>query len=103
MGKGKIAAQVGHAVLGAYKKCEQSAPSAIRWWEQLGQAKVKERTLAIHFTSIQSLSLCPSPSLCIPVSLYPCIPVFLYPCTHSLLSRNSPPPLSKDHFLSLTL
>lgn len=40
MGKGKIAAQVGHAVLGAYKRCVRSAPTAIAWWEKLGQAKV---------------------------------------------------------------
>ena len=40
MGKGKIAAQCGHAVLGAYKRCRKFAPSALTWWERLGQAKI---------------------------------------------------------------
>eukprot|EP00802_Teleaulax_amphioxeia_P030418 Tamp_32978.p1 GENE.Tamp_32978~~Tamp_32978.p1 ORF type:complete len:192 (+),score=30.35 Tamp_32978:55-576(+) len=40
MGKGKIGAQCGHAVLGAYKRCRKFAPSALQWWEQLGQKKV---------------------------------------------------------------
>ena len=40
MGKGKIAAQVGHAVLGAYKKAKKNAPTAIAYWERLGQAKI---------------------------------------------------------------
>jgi len=40
MGKGKIAAQCGHATLGAYKRCQKFAPSALRWWENLGQAKI---------------------------------------------------------------
>uniref|UniRef100_A0A6T8BEQ0 peptidyl-tRNA hydrolase n=1 Tax=Cryptomonas curvata TaxID=233186 RepID=A0A6T8BEQ0_9CRYP len=40
MGKGKIAAQCGHAVLGAYKRCMRSAPSALQTWERLGQAKI---------------------------------------------------------------
>jgi PTH2 family peptidyl-tRNA hydrolase len=37
MGKGKIAAQCGHAVLGAYKRAKKSAPSALQLWERLGQ------------------------------------------------------------------
>ena len=40
MKKGKIAAQCGHAVLGAYKRCRKFAPSALTWWERLGQAKI---------------------------------------------------------------
>ena len=40
MGKGKIAAQVGHAVLGAYQAALKTVPSAVRWWERLGQAKI---------------------------------------------------------------
>ncbi|KAJ1485635.1 peptidyl-tRNA hydrolase, partial [Baffinella frigidus] len=40
MGKGKIAAQCGHAVLGAYKTSVKLAPTAIQWWERLGQAKI---------------------------------------------------------------
>uniref|UniRef100_A0A7S1GRT0 peptidyl-tRNA hydrolase n=2 Tax=Hemiselmis andersenii TaxID=464988 RepID=A0A7S1GRT0_HEMAN len=37
MGKGKIAAQCGHATLGAYKK---ASPQVLRMWEGLGQAKI---------------------------------------------------------------
>jgi peptidyl-tRNA hydrolase len=40
MGKGKIAAQCGHAVLGAYKRSVKLAPTAVQWWERLGQAKI---------------------------------------------------------------
>ncbi|EKX53634.1 hypothetical protein GUITHDRAFT_64118, partial [Guillardia theta CCMP2712] len=40
MGKGKIAAQCGHAVLGAYKRGKKYAPSALTWWEKFGQAKI---------------------------------------------------------------
>ena len=32
--------QCGHAVLGAYKRCQRFAPSALKWWENLGQAKI---------------------------------------------------------------
>jgi peptidyl-tRNA hydrolase len=39
MGKGKIAAQCGHATLGAYKAAVKLCPSALRVWEY-GQAKV---------------------------------------------------------------
>lgn len=37
MGKGKIAAQCGHAVLGAYKIATKSCPSAVKYWEMIGQ------------------------------------------------------------------
>jgi PTH2 family peptidyl-tRNA hydrolase len=40
MGKGKIAAQCGHATLGAYKLARKYAPTALQVWEQSGQAKV---------------------------------------------------------------
>lgn len=40
MGKGKIAAQCGHAVLGAYKRGQRQAPSALKVWETIGQAKI---------------------------------------------------------------
>ena len=40
MGKGKIAAQCGHATLGAYKGASQHCSSAIRWWQRTGQAKI---------------------------------------------------------------
>lgn len=40
MGKGKIAAQCGHATLGAYRIARTCCPSAIRWWHRTGQAKI---------------------------------------------------------------
>ena len=40
MGKGKIAAQCGHAAVGCYKRCIQRCPSAIRAWEYTGCAKI---------------------------------------------------------------
>ena len=40
MGKGKIAAQCGHATLGAYKIATNQCPSALRIWDRLGQAKI---------------------------------------------------------------
>ena len=40
MAKGKIAAQCGHAVLGAYKRARANARSAVTWWEHTGQAKI---------------------------------------------------------------
>lgn len=40
MGKGKIAAQCGHATLGAYKLASKYSPTSLRCWEYLGQAKI---------------------------------------------------------------
>jgi PTH2 family peptidyl-tRNA hydrolase len=41
MGRGKIAAQVGHAVLGAYKKGIKDFPELVQNWEKFsGQAKI---------------------------------------------------------------
>ena len=40
MGKGKIAAQCGHAVHGAYSDALRYAPSAVQWWENSGCAKI---------------------------------------------------------------
>ena len=40
MGKGKIAAQCGHATLGAYKLAEEFSKSALYAWEMIGQAKI---------------------------------------------------------------
>lgn len=37
---GKIAAQCGHATLGAYKRAGRHAPSTLSGWEVVGQAKV---------------------------------------------------------------
>jgi peptidyl-tRNA hydrolase, PTH2 family len=40
MGKGKVAAQCGHAVLGVYKAAVNSCPVSLRMWELSGQAKI---------------------------------------------------------------
>jgi peptidyl-tRNA hydrolase len=40
MGKGKMAAQCGHATLGAYKRALRQCPNAVRWWERTGCAKI---------------------------------------------------------------
>ena len=40
MTKGKIAAQCGHATLGAYKLASKHCTSALRNWEYMGQAKI---------------------------------------------------------------
>lgn len=40
MGKGKIGAQCGHATLGAYKISLKRAPSALKYWNTFGQAKI---------------------------------------------------------------
>jgi peptidyl-tRNA hydrolase, PTH2 family len=40
MGKGKIAAQCGHAALGAYRIAVEKCPTAVRWWLRMGQAKI---------------------------------------------------------------
>ena len=40
MDKGKIAAQCGHATLGAYKTSMKFAKSNVQWWERTGQTKI---------------------------------------------------------------
>ena len=40
MGKGKIAAQCGHASVGCYKKASKVCPSGLRAWEYTGCAKI---------------------------------------------------------------
>jgi PTH2 family peptidyl-tRNA hydrolase len=40
MDKGKIAAQCGHATLGAYKMATKYCPTAVLWWQRTGQAKI---------------------------------------------------------------
>mmetsp|Transcript_37508 Transcript_37508/g.71875 ORF Transcript_37508/g.71875 Transcript_37508/m.71875 type:complete len:192 (-) Transcript_37508:186-761(-) len=40
MGTGKIAAQCGHATLGAYKQLEARHKSLLKVWERSGQAKI---------------------------------------------------------------
>ena len=51
MGKGKIAAQCGHATLGAYRSASRHCNTAIRWWHRTGQAKIAvkvENDVAMH-------------------------------------------------------
>ncbi|KAL7719320.1 peptidyl-tRNA hydrolase [Entamoeba marina] len=40
MGKGKIAAQCGHAAVGCVLKAQQVTPKALSKWREYGQAKV---------------------------------------------------------------
>jgi peptidyl-tRNA hydrolase, PTH2 family len=40
MGKGKIAAQCGHAAIGCYEKCVKLCPNAVRAWYHSGCAKI---------------------------------------------------------------
>jgi peptidyl-tRNA hydrolase len=40
MTKGKIAAQCGHATLGAYKIALKDCSTALKYWELIGQAKI---------------------------------------------------------------
>jgi len=40
MTSGKTAAQCCHACLGAYKRAVRQSPSAVKWWQRTGQAKV---------------------------------------------------------------
>ncbi|XP_058813453.1 probable peptidyl-tRNA hydrolase 2 [Topomyia yanbarensis] len=40
MGKGKIAAQCGHAAVGAYEGALTKTPSILRKWQRTGQAKI---------------------------------------------------------------
>jgi PTH2 family peptidyl-tRNA hydrolase len=40
MGKGKIAAQVGHAAVGCYKRASKQCPNAVSAWERTGCAKI---------------------------------------------------------------
>jgi len=49
MGKGKIAAQCGHATLGAYKKARRCAKTAVTWWERTGQAKIATKGKDLAF------------------------------------------------------
>lgn len=73
MGKGKIAAQCGHAVLGAYKRCEKLAPSALQWWERLGQVcdtcLHQEVVLSKSFVKPRSACVC----LCIDLRVFSCM------------------------------
>lgn len=43
MGKGKIAAQCGHAAVGAYQSAVKRSPKLVRAWENSGCAKIAVR------------------------------------------------------------
>ncbi|KAK0290899.1 hypothetical protein LTR35_001620 [Friedmanniomyces endolithicus] len=65
MGKGKIAAQCGHATLACYKTLVRANPShpVLRQWERLGQAKValkvdSEEDMLMLQAQATSLGLC---------------------------------------------
>ncbi|CAF4885725.1 unnamed protein product [Pieris macdunnoughi] len=44
MSKGKIAAQCGHAAVGAYEKALKRDPEGLKSWQMTGQAKVAVKT-----------------------------------------------------------
>ncbi|XP_022126548.2 peptidyl-tRNA hydrolase 2, mitochondrial [Pieris rapae] len=44
MSKGKIAAQCGHAAVGAYEKALKRDPEGLKYWQMTGQAKVAVKT-----------------------------------------------------------
>ncbi|XP_045454004.1 peptidyl-tRNA hydrolase 2, mitochondrial-like [Melitaea cinxia] len=44
MGKGKIAAQCGHAAVGAYEKALKLDPDSLKVWKMTGQAKIALKT-----------------------------------------------------------
>ncbi|CAH2094109.1 unnamed protein product [Euphydryas editha] len=44
MGKGKIAAQCGHAAVGAYEKALKHDPDSLKLWKMTGQAKIALKT-----------------------------------------------------------
>lgn len=44
MGKGKIAAQCGHAAVGVYEKAINKDPDGLKIWKRTGQAKVALKT-----------------------------------------------------------
>jgi len=57
MGKGKIAAQCGHAAVGCYKVASKQCPSGLRAWERTGCAKIALKTPAteMEHLAIQAL------------------------------------------------
>ncbi|KAL0818075.1 hypothetical protein ABMA28_008611 [Loxostege sticticalis] len=44
MSKGKIAAQCGHAAVGAFEKAQKRDPDGLRCWQCTGQAKIALKT-----------------------------------------------------------
>ena len=58
-------AQCGHAVLGAYKRCQKFAPSALKWWENLGQAKICVNCpTGVEMEEIEQVSCVLPPPIC---------------------------------------
>lgn len=53
MGKGKIAAQCGHATLGAYKLSALHNPSGLQWWETTGCAKIAVKVSEEEMSNIE--------------------------------------------------
>ena len=63
MGKGKIASQVGHAVLETYKKALKRTPNNVKEWELIGQEKVvlkinSKQKLLEWFETLKNLFPC---------------------------------------------
>lgn len=44
MSKGKIAAQCGHASVGAFEKAQRKDPEGLEQWQRTGQAKIALKT-----------------------------------------------------------
>lgn len=44
MSKGKIAAQCGHAAVGAFEKAQKRDPEGLKAWQYTGQAKIALKT-----------------------------------------------------------
>ena len=56
MGKGKIAAQCGHAALGAYKSACRKCPTAVRTWERTGCAKIAVKITQDDMSNVAALA-----------------------------------------------
>jgi peptidyl-tRNA hydrolase, PTH2 family len=52
MGKGKIAAQCGHAAVGCYKVASKQCPSGVHAWERTGCAKIAVKTPAAEMEEL---------------------------------------------------
>jgi peptidyl-tRNA hydrolase, PTH2 family len=48
MGKGKMAAQCGHAAVGCYQRAMRHCPNAVRAWERTGCAKIAVQCASAH-------------------------------------------------------
>jgi peptidyl-tRNA hydrolase, PTH2 family len=52
MGKGKIAAQCGHAAVGCYKVASKQCPTGVHAWERTGCAKIAVKTPAAEMEEL---------------------------------------------------